>query len=344
MKKAISALAVAAALGATSAHAADFRINEDTMFSVNGSLEYMYITRTDESGDDKSEFGDNDSTLTFEGEHAFANGLDGYFQIEYNFEADESAEGSDAGVNDVESAYAGVTGNFGTVQLGRWDGSLYEDTIQDPWDVFEYGGATNPSMTDGEDSVGYISPNFSGFSFGAMVSTKGDGESPAERNQSTDSETAYQLVAQYETGIFTVAAGYDDRGRGTTYGDDPKTDTDESKFSDTDATYGVMGSVDLAPVVLTAHAETGNDIDATAADETQTTYGLLGTFDYGMGELRAMVNQVDEDQKSVDDRTEFLVGATYDVSSNLYVWAETAVMDQTKDEGDYTAVGASYSF
>ncbi|WP_018716408.1 porin [Arhodomonas aquaeolei] len=337
MKKAISALAVAAALGASSAHAAEFRINEDTMFSVNGSLEYMYLTETNDTGEDESEFGDNDSTLTFEGEHAFENGLEGFFQIEYNFEADESdsVADNDEGINDVESAYAGVTGNFGTVQLGRWDGSLYEDTIQDPWDVFEYGGATNPSMTDGEDSVGYISPNFSGFSFGAMVSTKGDGESLAERNQSTDSETAYQLVAQYETGIFTVAAGYDDRGRGTTY---------NGAFSDTDATYGVMGSVDLAPVVLTAHAETGNDIDATAADETQTTYGLLGTFDYGMGELRAMVNQVDEDQKSVDDRTEFLVGATYDVSSNLYVWAETAVMDQTKDEGDYTAVGASYSF
>ncbi|MCS4504854.1 Major outer membrane protein [wastewater metagenome] len=334
MKKAISALAVAAALGASSAHAADFRVNDDTLFSVYGSIEFIYYSQEQatDGGDteSRSEFADNGSTIGFAGEHTWDNGLTGYFKAEFEHNADE--EKGAGGINDGDKAYIGVKGNFGNVRAGSWD-NIYNDAIQDPVDPFE---AFSPSMSDisGEgDTIAYFSPKMGGFSFQVASQIRGDGDTPTSKQPLTD-ESAFQVVGMYEVNTLTFAVGYDDRGivsqTGAAGGDPAE-----------DGVFGASVTWDLAPLTLAARAEQQGE---TVEDDEVGYYSLNAAYDYGMGTLTATVTEVDPDADDEDSRTEFNLLGTYNVGSNMYVYAEAGWYDKENDEDDAMGVGVVYEF
>lgn len=335
MKKTISALAVAAALGtAASAQGAEFRAGEDTTFSVYGNLQYAYVNeeRATATGvESQSELLDNGSTIGIEGEHEWDNGLTGFFRAEWEFLGDEKViqePGREEGIDQTDEVFAGVKGGFGKVQVGTWDG-LFQDYISDPLNPFEYTGTTEFNGT-GEpgNSIAYWTPSLGGFTFAIQGFFEGDGEGrDFDGDGEPDSEQAFQAVAAYEAGIFGVALGYDDRG-----------------FEEgADGNIGLTGTVDLAPFSLAAKVQQVGDTDTV---DGGMMYGLLGSFDYGPGSLTAAVQQVDVDSdlNGDDARTEMLFNANYAIAENLYVYGEVGMLDVETDEGDYTAVGAVYSF
>ncbi len=326
MKKTVTALAIAAAMGATSAHAADFKVNDATTFSVYGNLQYIYIDQNNAAGDSESELTDNGSTFGVEGEHKWDNGLTGYFRAEWEYRADEK-EG-DGGISDTDEVFAGIKGNFGTVQIGTWDG-IFQDSISDPLNPFEATGMTEANG-DSEvgDQIAYFSPNFGGFTFELQAAYEGDaadsGSSPYGDDSLGDGDSTFQAVAKYTTDMFAVHLGYDDRGY----------------EEDADGNIGLTGVVNLAPVTLAAKLEQVGE-DSAGNGEAQL-YALTGSYDYGVGAVTAAVQEIDPDEG--DSRTEFLINANYNVASNFYVYVEGGWLDKNEDADDYVSTGAVYSF
>ncbi|WP_440996518.1 porin [Arhodomonas sp. SL1] len=325
MKRTVSALAIAAAVGATGAQAADFRINDDTTFSVYGDLQFIYYEQNDENGDGKSEFADNGSTVGFAGAHRWDNGLTGYFKAEFEHDANEAK--ANGGLNDGDQAYLGVRGDFGNLRAGSWD-NIYTDAIYDPVDPFE---AFSPSGADnsGEgDTIAYFSPAMNGFSFQIASQIRGDGDSATGRQPLTD-ETAFQVVGMYEMEALSFAVGYDDRGI---------VDNGTGEAAE-DGVFGASVTWDLAPVTLAARFSSQGE---TLADDEVDIYGINAGYDYGNGEITTTINEVDPDNG--DSRTEFQILGTYNVGNNMYVYAEAGWYDKDNDADDAVGAGVVYSF
>lgn len=335
MKKFATALAAAAAMGSIStAHAYEWQVNEDTYFSLYGSFELLYVNQQREVDEDTGEVNgvnellDNGSTFGVEGEHAFNDALTGFFRAEFEYRADEK-EG-DEGIADTDEVFVGLKGDFGKVQIGTWDG-IYEDSISDLTDVFEYDSLTeSEDFRTGEvgDAVAYFTPTFSGFSLEVQGFFKGEGEGDNfDDNPGADSGQAYQAVAKYTADRFAVHLGYDNNGLN----------------ENADGTIGLGGQVDLSPFTLSARYELiGEDEDAGRGEIS--AYGLAGEYDYGPGSVILGVQQIDPDEEDLDSRTEFGINVNYAVADNLYVYAEHVSYDAEEDLGNYTGIGTVYEF
>lgn len=356
MKKTASALAAAALLGTGAASAATFQINDDTALSVYGNLQLKYNTtdfvQDDGSTEDSSSFTDNGSTIGFAAEHQFDNGLTGYGRAEFEHNADEAK--SSNGLDTGDQAYLGLRGDFGAVQAGSWDG-IYADAIYDLIDPFESASLDSESATAEGDQIAYFSPNFNGFSFEVQARVRGDAENvgddftnlddpsnDAQAAEESDEEVGFAAVAKYTADNWAVHAGYDDRGANE-LGVDPA--TGEVVFDD-EPTYGIGGAYDFGQFTLSGRYALEELRDEADAGDDVAYYGVLGSFDYGQGAIYGGVQEVDPDEG--DSKTQFSVGANYEIGSNLYVFAEYGDRDEPDsavgaDDSLYE-VGAVYSF
>jgi predicted porin len=325
MKKTITALAIAAAMTASAAHAVEFNVDDSTEFSVYGDFQFIYVDANDSNGDSAAALEDNGSTLGVAGEHMWDNGLTGYFKAEWEHNADE--EKANGGINKGDQAYAGVRGGFGNIRIGSWDG-IYKDSIADVIDAFEYESPSSAARTGEGNQIAYFSPDFGGLSFQLQTVIEGKGEGvDHDGDGQPDSASAYQGVVKYDAGRFAVQAGLDNRGL----------------EDDADPTYGIAGSVDLAPVVLGAKFESQGE-SASGANDDATLYGVIGEYDYSMGSVIAEVQHIEPGDSNLDSRTEYQLNVNYSVADNLYVYAEGGWFDMENDAGDYAAVGTVYSF
>lgn len=339
MKKIACTAAVAAALGlglAAPAQAMDFQINEDTTFSVYGNIQYIYVNaKTDTTPsapggvESLSQFADNGSTFGFAGEYEWDNGLTGYFRYELDgVVADEKGSATNQLIDQqLDEAYVGVKGSFGNVRLGVWDG-IYQDTISDPINPFEYIGITEANgIGEPGNSIAYYSPEFGGFSFAVQAFVLGDGEGVnLDANPDADSEIAFAATASYAVDIFTVSLGYTDQG----YADDQSSN------------IGLTGTVDLAPFTVGARIQSNGDDDNT--ENGEMLYALYGSYDYGPGSVMAAVQQVSPNDDSLDSATQLLLNVNYSISDNMYVYVEGGFYDQEDDLGNYTGVGTVFLF
>lgn len=333
MKKTASALAVAALAGTGAASAATFQVSDDTALSVYGNLQLKYTTadvvQADGDTEDFSEFADNGSTIGFAAEHQFDNGLIAYGRAEFEHEADEikSAGGLDTG----DQAYLGLEGDFGALQAGSWDG-IYADAIYDLVDPFETVSFTDEGLADEGDQIAYFSPNFGGFSFEVQAKVKGDAE---DENTTGDDEVGLAFVGKYGVDNWAVHVGYDDRAA-------------EFVGADTldEPVFGIGGALDLGQLALAARYALEERPDNDPAGDDIGYAAILASFDYGYGDLYGGVQDVDPDEG--DGRTEFSVGANYNIGPNLYVFAEYGDFDQPDSADGATdsiyEVGAVYSF
>lgn len=332
------------------AHAYEWQINEDTFFSIYGTIELAYVheQRADDDGevDGERELLDNGSGISFAGEHEFDNGLTAYFNTEFDFSLDEKDSDENGSSFTTDEAFVGLRGNFGAVQVGDWDG-VYEDNVEDLLDIFEYVEPTNSEdFRTGEvgDAVAYLSPSYNGFSFAVQGFFKGEGEGQSFDDNPDDNEDgqAFQAVAKYEADLYGVYLGYDNNG------------LDEGG----DGTFGVGGTVDLAPVTLAAKIESvGEDSEPSLLDPADPTsgvslldeegymlYGIAAIYDYGLGTITGAVNQVEPGADSLNGRTEFGVNVNYELAENFYVYLEHFRYDREDDLGNATAGGLVYAF
>ena len=308
MKKTLVAIAVSsAALTSVSAFAADDTVN----FDVYGNIQLVYA----DSKDSGSEIEDNGSTFGFQGSTAISDDLTGFFK--YELEADADQKTSDIDVN-LDQAYVGLQGSFGKVQVGSFD-TPYNNAIQDSLDQFEYLGAHTATLTSEGDTIAFYSPSIYGFEFQTSMQIKGSADDSATSNE-TDNGTASQMVLKYSVDALTVALGYDNLANVN-----GKEDT---------STYGLNVGFQVNPAL---------SVSFQYEDETDVaeTFGLGARFNYGSGDLYGTVQTVDQ-EGSATDYDMYGIGATYNLASNMYVYAEYGQTGSTEDK--VTAAGATYLF
>jgi predicted porin len=179
---------------------------------------------------------------------------------------------------------------------------------------------------------------------------------------------------KYEVGAFSVAAVYEDLDNYDVTGNQYYVDANGNGELDVDAdgdpteevlgdfeageVYGVNFQYTMDALRLSAkyeRYESGNT--AYVADENR--YAVGARYGYGFGDIYGAYQYVDvgganiadtireEDEdigENDDSRNEIVIGATYNITSSLYTFAEAAWYDASNDEGDGVAVGAVYAF
>ncbi len=335
-KLSTSALVLAAGL-APAAHAAEFDVNDDTTVGVFAAFEPIFFAETDETGESRSDFGDNGSIIGFSGEHRLDNGLTVFGVAEFEFLSDKTDDGFN-----LDVGYLGVKGSFGRLQAGSFD-SVYEDIIIDATEVAELAEISDEDFTSEDNQIAYYSPDFGGFSFRAQARFIGDGDDEAETGADS-SETGISLAGGYTADNWGLYAGYDDRGSEVVQQFDANGNSIGDGYAD-NGTLGLVGVYGIGPVELAAKYAVQDLEDNDPAGDDVTHTALRGTFNYGRGDIYTAVQEVAHDNDNViEDRTEFTIGVNRSVSDNLLLWAEAGSFDRAEDEGDIAGVGAIYEF
>ncbi|NMG44920.1 porin [Aromatoleum toluvorans] len=157
----------------------------------------------------------NSSLIGFRGTEDLGNGLKALFQVESGFNADGSGTSTLA----TRDTFVGLTGGFGTVQLGKLTTFMRQAGAKVDFNPAATGigfqaatYGTIGGIKTGVDerinnAVMYTSPNFSGFAAQLAYSA---GENKLDRTAPAEdvNANAYQLAAAYENGPLYVSAGY----------------------------------------------------------------------------------------------------------------------------------------
>ncbi|MBU6951587.1 porin [Hahella sp. HN01] len=333
MKKTLIASAVAAATISSTAFAADSMANMPTFY---GNIQLAYVHTSEETGSTETttnEFIDNGSTLGVKHEHEIAPGLTGFLKAEWDFDADDKSGGGKNGF-DLDEAYIGVKGDFGSAQLGS------DDTVYEWWDVIDISEAVGISgematynhttgafggVAEG-DNFQYVSPVIAGgLTVGVTIPVV-----------NSDKSHAAALGAKFKTDMFEAIFGYA-MGR-------------EEDGVDTGDSIGLGGRVFLGDLTLGLQYETrsadsvgGADVKASEADG----YGLIAIYAMGASQFAAGYQAYENDADAEADK--FYLQALHNISDNMYAYVEyTNGSVETKGSPDTDteefAIGATYTF
>jgi len=203
MKKSLIALAVMAAAGAASAQSSVqlYGIADLWVGSVKSGAPGAAVreTKMESGGIDTSRWG-------LKGSEDLGGGLKANFKLEQGFNLDNGTVKNGTGF--TRQAYVGLSGGFGEVQFGKvWSAfddvagahtAVFDSALNGARDVFQ----TNSYQDVNNNGIKYISPNFSGFSFGASYALGED----KTATLSASSITAFNV--QYANGPLSAAVAY----------------------------------------------------------------------------------------------------------------------------------------
>lgn len=278
------------------------------------------------------------SRIGFKGTEDLGNGLKAIFNLESEFKADTGAQATTNTLFDRQ-AWVGLTGNFGTVYLGRTK-DLLDGTLArvDPFNTYGVIGKINePVMRGGQspngpaaggsvvgasrvsNSVTYNSPTFSGFVLSGQVVA----------SEIKDADSGYSLVATYDMGPASAHAGYQKKvqtvanaaaeptlwvvGGGYKFGpakvtfDYSKADTDvavngEFKSFLIGLAYDIGGGA-----IKASYVKQKQDSSLVSGKETAKAFGL--GYDYPLSKRTAVYGYAGRDQFS--DKSLVQVGMTH---------------------------------
>ena len=340
MKKTTSALAIAALLSTGAASAATFQLDDNNSMTVYGGVYFAGSNVEQGDGTTESDIFDNGTTLGFDFTSEMSNGLTAFARLEEDgFDMVDGGTGgyrsADGNTQFTDEAYAGIRGDFGSVQFGR-DDSLYDNMIGDYFNYQEVFTPTTYGPTK-QRALKFVTTAIDGFTFGAEAQINGDfdeslsattvnGEDP---NGNTADSVSLAGAARYTSDAVTVTGSIDQRGNdavGAYYVDSP--------------IYGLAAAFDLSAVGITTGYQTF---------EFETANGTVGTdilsvdgrYTYGPGDVYGTYQQVDQD--NVDERDEVVLGANYSFSK-FYGFVEYIAYDRDQDAGDAVSVGGGYTF
>lgn len=378
MKKTLLATAVAGILGtlATGAQAATVYNQDGSKLDVYGNVQLSWRDIQNDDGNYKDDLFDNGSTVGFRGEHIINPSLTGYFRAEFEFNADEqkgyyqsydTGNSGGSGLSKGDQAYLGLTGNFGDLRIGSWD-ELMDDWVQDPISNNEYFDNTDSGQDIGGsqfregEKITYTSPIWSGLQFSIGTRYYGDGEDTQQFQDAylngtgpgefvIDENGSASIIGgvRYTVGGLTLAAVYDDLKNF-------KYVTDAGHEHDYGNQYGVNATYQIDTLRVSAKWE---QLKAQWADDADINrYALGARWGYGWGDLYGSYQYVDADTNAIavtdpnndsdSDHgatyNEFILGATYNLSSQMYVYLEGAKYDREENTGDGVATGVVYSF
>jgi predicted porin len=335
MKKTILASAIAAATfsGAAMAQstlsASELAAKMDSMPTVYGNIQYAIThTNVDGGGSEVKHF-DNGTTLGVKHDHEVAPGITGFFKLELEDINADDKSGSN-GIDGLDEAYIGIKGDsFGQVWVGS-DDSMYESAIDEIYNFHEVGSDIQGNYDTGEgDLIQYLSPSFSGLTFGAAVQFNGDNDA-----KDGDKSFPYQLAAMYEVDALELAFAIDSNDNGN---------------GNNENTYGLRASYNLDNLRLTGSYETRKDV----AD----IFGVMGVYTMGKNQF-ALSYQLNDDDESGDKNDTIILQALHNVSDHMYVYVEGYLSNADEeiysiedepasgsgDEQSIAAIGAVYYF
>ncbi|XKH59327.1 porin [Halomonas sediminis] len=364
MKKTLLATAIAgaAAMAASGAHAATVYNQDGTKLDIYGNIQIAYyntdsgVVLDEDTAQERTvtesldQIADNGTTFGFAAEHMITRDLTGYLKLEFDdIKADEMATATDA--NDAgDTAYVGMKGNFGDVRLGSYD-QLIDDWIQDPitnnegFDVSDSTVFHESGADQQTDKVTYTSPALNGLQFAVGTQYKGDNE---DENARSSGNAAFFGGAKYTAGAFSVAAVYDNLDN-ITYDTNGGVDSVGNQ-------YGITGQYTIDTLRLSLKLER---FDAESDVQDANFYALGARYGYGNGDIYGAYQYVDigagsllseldetlqDEQERDETYNEVILGATYNISDAMYTWAEAAWYDREADDKDGFGVGVTYLF
>ncbi|ARS51710.1 porin [Kushneria konosiri] len=347
--------------------------NAQTEDNVNGDPVFV-------GSENQDDIFDNGSTIGFRGEHIINPDLTGYFRAEFEFNADRqkgyysqsSSKSGNSGLSTGDQAYLGLTGDFGDLRIGSWD-DLLDDWVLDPVSNNEYFDNTDSSADVGGTSyregnkITYTSPVTGGLQFAIGTRYYGDAEATQDFQDEvvnganlggefqTDDDGSASLFGglRYMVGDWTLAAVYDDLKNFKYIDDATGDDRDYGQQFGLNATWQMSDDLRVSAKWEQLHGQWADDADV-------NRYGIGARYSYGMGDVYGSYQYVDAernataltdpnafsgiDQGGDESYNEFILGATYNLSSQMYVWLEGGKFDREEDIGDGVATGIAYSF
>lgn len=335
MNKKLITLAVAAAMVAPLAAAAETTlygridtavVNVDVKTPQNTASPYW------SSANSKGDAWDIDTGTTrmgVKGSEDLGNGLKAIFQAEWQF---TSSEGQGSTYNPGFTnrlAYAGLSGGFGTVTIGRqW--TPYYGAV-DKSDVFNTPGnaGTGPNIVSANkaylgptrmgNQLTYVTPDFSGFKGKlALVMDRATytANDKVDSNGLADSDgvDAYIPAVTYDNGPISLGLAYIGWNN----------DIDNSDI------WGISGSYNFGMFKVIAQYEDADDknISNTGAEDA---WSLTGEAFLGNNTIRALYGQRDADK--FDTMDVWALSAQHNFSKRTRVYAEYIVND-ADDDGD----------
>ena len=368
MKKQALTLAIAAALSAPSALAA-----QDTsgMHYTSASEGFYASIRTrydsGQTEDAKGGFEDSSSRIGVRGTNDLGHGLEGFYQYEWEVDTNQRDRGQSQDRTRV--GVVGLRGAFGQVQMGTFWTQDYNwthgstDVANKASGWFNY-SANRPGREN--RAIEYTTPNLNGFQ-GAIRVNAADGGAGDKNNIDV-----WNLAGTYTIQGFTVAGAYNVvqdglnpaseqtainnaihniryTGNAPTadYVSGAKTGTDDVKswtvrlgYSQDNwyATgwYGVDNTSDLGTFTVDPTPDnTGNSDTFTFKAKDTTIFSVAGgvTLDkvalYALYEKRT--DGLDNNGGESED-VRSTVGAQYNLGSKTWVWVEYAMRDDDSDE------------
>jgi len=334
MKKTLIASAVAAATLSSTAFAmdpaSDLAERLDSMPTLYGNIQLAWAGETEDDGiteDSFNEFRDNGSTFGIKHDHMINDDLTAFFKAEFHFDADETTDdpngnnGESLGEN-LDEAYIGVKGDFGSIQAGT-DDTVYEWV--DIMDMYEYNGIDGELATLKEgDNIQYYSPDMSGLTVGVTV--------PVD----SDSQFGGAIAGKYAMDNIEVVLAY---GLGR----------EEAAVEAGDA-FGLGVTVGIDDITLKAAYESKGESSVANVDQDNGSDYMAFMAQYAMGANNfTLAYGVDSfDATGAEDASSIYVQALHNVSDNMYVYLEYLTVTDaggTKDLDEETlALGATYAF
>ncbi|MBT9569196.1 MAG: porin [Thiobacillus sp.] len=325
MKKSLIALAVA---GVVSAPAFAATSNVDVYGRMSFSVDFADTNEATGDSDDLVTGRDNVSRIGFKGSEDLGGGLSAIWQIEEALNANASAFSH-------RNTFVGLSSKtMGTVILGRHDtpykmatGALdpFADTVGDYNTVIgTTGGTTAAGVTPvttiydnrAGQTVAYVSPNFTGFSFAAAYVGVKDVETGAENDTN-----AYSLMGKYENGPLFASVAYETFAGGpaaTFGGSTTTTDTDAWKV-------GVgykFGNAKLAAVYESI------DDEAAGSAISRDAWYVSGVYTMGNIDLKAAYGLAEDGDSAADTEFDYwAIGADYNLSKRTKLFAVYATVE-----------------
>jgi predicted porin len=227
---------------------------------------------------------------------------------------------------------------LGTVKVGNFD-NVYEDLIIDATEVAEDAEITDEAVAAEDNMIAYYSPSVGGFGFRTQVRIQGEDE--LQGTDVTDNEVGIAAAGGYTGQRFGIYLGLDDRGAEPVVDYDDNGNPVGTKIAD-GPTYGLAGTVELAPVELAAKLAHQDNEDGDPAGDATRLSALRATLSYSRGSAYAAVQEVSPDD--ADSRTEMTLGIDYALFANVTLWSEVGRFDKPNDQGDNFNLGAIFSF
>ncbi|TBU98690.1 porin [Stutzerimonas kirkiae] len=268
----------------------------------------------------------NSSRLGFKGNHEINPNLKAFFQIEQqiNFTTGSSSGGTSFATRDT---FVGLSGNFGAVQLGRFDSPF--KVARGPFNLFgdQVGDMNNLArVTNGrlderyDNTIQYTTPDFSGFTAKVGYSMyKGQSIDITTANNNEDSD-AFSVSLNYIGGPLEASLAYEQVEEDTLRGE-----ADSIRAA---AAYKITDAFKLVGFYQTTDFEGYSTTTSAARDAgTFNVYGLGGEFVIAKNTaLKATWMTHDNDAKK-SDADMWVIGVEHKLDKAVRVYANYAVVD-----------------